>query len=355
MFAASLALVGALLAATQGISTPPIEPTQGASALGGIGSYAQTVGLARAQTEAEVEAEVEVEAEQAADDADSAVSEEEEELGGPEEPLSDPSASEMPDPAAEPEAPPAVNPPPQAPSQPPPPRTAPQNPAPAPFPPPAVAPAPAPVPPPAVAPAPPRATAPTCTQFIGYSQTDQWFSAAEGVLGSERYQLLQNSGGATIRWADPGYAGWRNAVQSPCARNATAPDRVVMDITHYDYLTSSATGGDPVGFMERIIRNVVTTIRNRYPSARQIVLQPVVGGPGGTACPWRGAQEGAVRASYNHPFISQAAGRVVGGEVVLGPDMAVRTCADYADDQGHLTDSARGPIGRNVAQFYLQN
>jgi len=192
----------------------------------------------------------------------------------------------------------------------------------------------------------------TCTLFIGYSQTDNWFAAAEGALGSDRFELLWNGGGAARRWADPGYEGWRNAIQSRCAQNGNSPDRVVMDITNDGYLTNAATNGDPVAFMERVIRNVLATIRNRYPSARQIVLQPVVGGPGHATCPRAGAQEGVVRASYNHPIIHEAIGRVVGGDVVAGPDSSARSCADYADDVGHLTSSARGPIGRSIAQYY---
>jgi hypothetical protein len=188
--------------------------------------------------------------------------------------------------------------------------------------------------------------------FIGYSQTDNWFSSAEAVLGSDGYELLWNSGGASHFWADASYAGWRNAVQSPCARGPSTPDRIVMDITHDAYLTSGATGGDPVGFMERVIRSVTATIRLRYPSAHQIVLQPVVGGPSHATCPWPGAQEGVVRASYNHPVIHAAINRVIGGDVVMGPDSSVRTCADYRDDGGHLAAAAVGSIGQRIAQYY---
>ena len=219
--------------------------------------------------------------------------------------------------------------------------------------PPTVVPEPPPsAPSPLPAPPPPPPARFTCTLFVGYSQTDNWFAAAEAVLGTEGYEELWNSGGAAHLWADPGYAGWRNAMQSPCLRAANSPDRVVLDITHDAYLTPAATGATPVGYMERIIRSVVATTRSRYPSARLIVLQPIVGGPNHATCPWPGAQEGVVRATYNHPVIHDAINRVIGGDVVMGPDSSVRTCADYRDDGGHLTASAAGPIGQRIAQYY---
>ena len=223
--------------------------------------------------------------------------------------------------------------------------------------PPAPMPAPTATPPPAAtSPAVPTTTSPggtfSCTQFIGYSQTSNWFSGLESVVPSGSYQLLWNGGGAMRLWADPNYSGWSNSIQSPCTSSSSAPDRIVLDITNDGYLTSGATGGDPVGHMENIIRNAISTVRARYPSVEQIVLQPIVGGPSHNTCPWSGAEQGVVRATYNHPIIHQAAMRAVGGDVVFGPDNAVRTCTDYADSIGHLTSGSQGPIGQSMGSFF---
>src|SRR5438093_11774919 len=121
-----------------------------------------------------------------------------------------------------------------------------------------------------------------------------------------RIQILWNGEGAAHLWADPNYVGWSNPVQSPCDQNASTPDRIVMDVTNDDYLTV-ARYGDPTGYMEQVIRDVIATIRSRYPSVQQIVLQPVVGGPNETTCHCSGAAQGDVRASYNHTIIHQAA------------------------------------------------
>ncbi|MGQ0669846.1 MAG: hypothetical protein ACT4PO_09280, partial [Actinomycetota bacterium] len=91
-------------------------------------------------------------------------------------------------------------------------------------------------------------------------------------------------------------------------------------------------------------------IRTKVPGLEQIVLQPVVGGPGGAECEVGGE---TVRASFNHPFIDEAIARVVGGDVVAGASPEVRTCSDYRDSTGHLENDARGPIGLSIGNFYV--
>jgi hypothetical protein len=185
----------------------------------------------------------------------------------------------------------------------------------------------------------------TCTEVIGFSQTNQWFSTAQSIAGDSRWQLLWEGGGATRYWGDPSYSGWSNPIQSPCTSSSRTPDRVILNVTRDEY-------NNNVSVYVTDIRNAINTIRAKYPSVRQIVLQPVIGGANETACPWNGAQFNAVRASYNHPYIDQAINQTVGGIVIRGIDQHVRTCGDYADDIGHLNSSAITPIGQSIGRYY---
>jgi hypothetical protein len=198
----------------------------------------------------------------------------------------------------------------------------------------------------------------TCTQFIGYSQTNNWFGDANGFrvvggLDAPRYEMLWNGGGAVHYWVDPGYAGWNNGVAFPCATNAYAPDRAVMDVTEDFYLDDPSTGG--VSRVVTDVRNVIATIRSKYPSVRQLYLQPVVGGPGGSTCAIGGVN---VRASVNHPYIAQAIDQVVAGgtpgfDVRRGPNPTVSSCAGYADTTGHLADGSG--VGQAIGNWYATN
>src|SRR3954451_16713779 len=206
-----------------------------------------------------------------------------------------------------------------------------------------------------------------CTEFIGYSQMGNtayggWGPNAAQVMtagGPDTVQLRWQNAGAAFRWASASYAGWGSGADpggmpvSPCTQSASAPDRVILDITHNEYLTSARTNGDPVGYMENIISGFIAQARAHYPSVRSIVLQPVVGGPNHTTCPMSSAPEqGGVRASYNPPHIHAAIVRLVGGNVTMGYDSTVRTCADYNDWEGHLVPSASQPIGSAIGTFY---
>jgi hypothetical protein len=214
-----------------------------------------------------------------------------------------------------------------------------------------------------------------CTMFIGYSQTDNWIGPAANTMnagGQDRVQLLWNPGGAAIRWAGndpafgPNYSGWSNPIQSPCAQSSSAPDRLILDITHYNYLDVDCPGTDldgftcspdGVGFMEHQIRDFVTQARTRYPSAaNNIVIQPVVGGPNHTTCANRSAPEhGVVRASYNHPQIHEAILRVVadpGMNVTMGYDATLTNCSGYQDWEGHLKRPAQNDVGTRIGTYY---
>jgi len=185
----------------------------------------------------------------------------------------------------------------------------------------------------------------TCTQIIGYSTTSTWFPAAEALLDNRKWQLLYNDGGAVDRWADPNYPGWSKPPISPCAQDSLAPDRIVLDVAISDYTTN-------VALVEREITRAIATIRRKYSSVRQIVLQPEHGGPDHTTCPWSGVPFGVVRATYNHPTLEAAIARVVRGDIVRGADPLVSMCSDFSDSIGHVTSAGARSLGASNGGFY---
>jgi hypothetical protein len=183
-----------------------------------------------------------------------------------------------------------------------------------------------------------------CTRVIGFSQTEEWFTAGdfEQVLPNGNWELLWQSGSSIEMWADPTYQGWDNAVLSGCTTGS--PNRLLITISG---------ASRPVGDWVTVIEQTVATARAKYPGVDQILLQPVVGGPGNSVCELQGER---VRASENHPVIDEAITILTSAgsnDVVSGASPEVRQCQDYSDNLGHLVDSAEGPIGGAIAQFYL--
>jgi hypothetical protein len=188
----------------------------------------------------------------------------------------------------------------------------------------------------------------TCTHVIGFSQTREWYldsTTFEPIVGDAQWQLLWANGASIDLWADPNFSGWFQPIVSPCAQNSTNPDRVLLTIGW-----ATCTTCDDPNLWAHYINLTIGNIRSKYPNVRQILLQPEVGGPNNGLCTFQGT---VVKASSNHPYIDQAIALVVGGDVFAGDSPEVRTCADYVDNVGHFVDSAKGPIGANIGQFYV--
>jgi hypothetical protein len=173
----------------------------------------------------------------------------------------------------------------------------------------------------------------------------QWYFAGfQGAVGNPgNWQLRWVGGGSISNWADPNYDGWTNDnnLVNGCDQDVNVPERALLNVSddfHND-----------VNFWVTETTAAMNNLRHKYPSVQQIILQSVVGGPGGQQCTFNG---NVVRASYNFPYINQAIRQMAGGSVIAGIAPTVRTCADYADDIGHLTDDAKGPIGVTIGTYY---
>lgn len=187
-----------------------------------------------------------------------------------------------------------------------------------------------------------------CTRVLGFSQTRQWYAARDGggfeaVLDGDRWELFYHLGAGITLWADPNSRMWTQSdLWSPCSLRSGDPDRVLLTISTDTYLPDVAAW---VSYISR----AVSTIRSKYPNVREIILQPVVGGPDGGRCELDGA---TVRATFNHPYIAMAIEKMVDRGVVAGASPEVRSCADYQDSAGHLSPEARAAIGAAIGEHY---
>ncbi|HVR79544.1 MAG TPA: S-layer homology domain-containing protein [Acidimicrobiia bacterium] len=187
----------------------------------------------------------------------------------------------------------------------------------------------------------------TCVQIVGFSQTNQWFSAGddifEDLVGNGGWQALIQGGGAIDRWIDPGFDGWSNPIKSQCTSRANNPDVVLF--------TVSGANRSVTAWVEAV-EAVIDTIEIKVPSAENIILQPIVGGPNGSLCPAGGGED--VRASENHPEIDTAIEQVAAGrsDVHQSASPVVGTCSHYIDEIGHLTDDGASFVAESLGEIY---
>jgi hypothetical protein len=179
---------------------------------------------------------------------------------------------------------------------------------------------------------------------IGFSQTAQWFRFGfETQVDDASWELFAHNGAGISTWADPDSTMWTRAdLYSPCAERSDDPDRLMLTISDADYLPDASA-------WEERIDAAISTIRQKFPGAGEIILQPVVGGPDGEECSDDGV---TVRATFNQPYIEAAIREVAGGDVVVGAVPQVRSCGDYRDSIGHLIPEAKEPIGIEIGAYY---
>src|SRR4051812_45790239 len=73
-----------------------------------------------------------------------------------------------------------------------------------------------------------QAASSTCTNIIGFSQTNQWYFAGfqNSVGNPGRWELRWVGGGSIGNWADPNYEGWTDDTHQStgCDQGQSAPD-----------------------------------------------------------------------------------------------------------------------------------
>ena len=192
----------------------------------------------------------------------------------------------------------------------------------------------------------------SCTQVIGFSQVGQqnggWYvtgGAFEARAGDDAWQLLWQNGASVDRWKSPDYAGWDQALISPCASNSDSPDRVVLSV--------SGPHGDDVSAWQADIEAAVATIRQKLPSVKLIVLQAVVGAPRNSPC----YRDRSVRAAWQHYPIREAIRNVVTSDSEIREGFAplVGSCDGYRDSLGHLTADEAVVVGDKTAGYYTNS
>ena len=200
------------------------------------------------------------------------------------------------------------------------------------------------------------------TRVIGFSQVGMggggWFVAGdvfESIVDNDRWELLWAGGAGVDRWREPSFGGWSQSLVSACPGDLPV-DRVLLSI--------SGPYGDDENAWAEAIKATVETIRNKIPTAKQIILQAVVGGPNGEPCPapaggfgFMGGGSG-VRASTQFPHIVNAINEVVKQhegddvQIIAGYEPKLPSCDGFSDALGHLTPQGAAAVAKLIGEYY---
>ena len=208
----------------------------------------------------------------------------------------------------------------------------------------------------------------TCSLVLGLFTTSQWFNGS--MPGGASKTFLQAGVDATKwegkmqkysyveKWADPANAIWGIATATPCATNATTPDRVLFVgfspgiPADQDYDKYHAQGMDQVGWVT-LLNSVIANIRAKYPSAKEIDILTMGRAPNNTLCANNNDTDTVIAPYEDAAF--QAVADASNGLVKVGPKYFVPDCATsyiFANDSDYTT-TASNSLATQVATYYV--
>jgi hypothetical protein len=181
------------------------------------------------------------------------------------------------------------------------------------------------------------------TLIIGCFQTSQWFDAGfETVVGNAKWEIKWDHNTFTEHWADPADAFWNIAVASPCASNATTPDRVLFIAYSMTLATEAA--------WETQLGHVVDNVKTKFSSVKQIELLGMVRAPNNQMC--AGNSNKSTIVSPEEDQAMQAVADKSGGMVKTGPKYFAPSCASFVANNTNLTPAAASAVVPMLSAVY---
>jgi hypothetical protein len=147
-------------------------------------------------------------------------------------------------------------------------------------------------------------------------------------------------------WGNPANAVWNIATVNPCAKNPTAPDRVIIVAHHQPWETTQ------MGW-QMLLDAAIATIKTKYPSAKEIDILTMGRAPKNMQCANNNDKYTIISPAEDAAF--QAVADASGGMVKVGPQYFVPDCTnsyEFANDTDY-TVSASNALAVQLATYYM--
>jgi hypothetical protein len=182
-----------------------------------------------------------------------------------------------------------------------------------------------------------------CTLVIGINATGEWYKQGfEQLVDNARWELMQIHNGFIEKWADPNDAYWATAIDSPCTKDAKAPDRIVFVLSNFDYTT--------IEEWYPPLLQVLKNLQVKYPSAQNVELTTWVRAPGNLPCPQAPANRSTISAGEDQAIAK--ATQEFPGRVTAAPKFEAHSCSEYTDNPPHPTTAGGTAWAKMIAAHY---
>ena len=186
-----------------------------------------------------------------------------------------------------------------------------------------------------------------CSQVTGGKLTEEWFAAGfENVVDNARWQVKWREDAYVEEWANLQSSFWTAQIDSVCANNTSAPDRLVFGTVSFKYKTQAEwrTG----------ITQAVNNFKSKWPSVRRINLVTQIRGPNNMLCPTppTAGETIAVPAEQDAAMADVAA--AFPGFVFVGPKVVAHACSEFQGGGPHLTAAGNMANVSVLADYFVQ-
>jgi hypothetical protein len=186
-----------------------------------------------------------------------------------------------------------------------------------------------------------------CSQVTGGKLTEEWFIAGfENVVDNARWQVKWREDAYVEEWANLQSSFWTAQIDSACASNTTAPDRLVFGVVSFKYKTQAEwrTG----------ITQAVNNFKTKYPTVRRIDFVTQIRGPNNMLCPTAPTAGETIVVSPELEGAMSDVAAAFPGFVFVGPKSEAMSCSQFVGGGPHLTAAGNMATVPPFSNYFVQ-
>jgi hypothetical protein len=186
-----------------------------------------------------------------------------------------------------------------------------------------------------------------CNQVTGGKLTEEWFVAGfESVVDNARWQVKWREDAYVEQWANLQSGFWSAQVDSVCAKNTSAPDRIVFGTVSFKYKTQAEwrTG----------ITQAVNNFKTTWPSVRRIDLVTQIRGPNNMLCPTPPTAGETIAVPPEQDAAMADVAAAFPGFVFVGPKVVAHACSEFQGGGPHLTAAGNMANVSVLTDYFVQ-
>jgi hypothetical protein len=183
----------------------------------------------------------------------------------------------------------------------------------------------------------------SCTMIIGINATNEWYTQGfETLVDNGKWEIIRVHSGFVELWADPKNGVWNTGPSSPCAMNATNPDRVLFIPLNFDQTA--------LDWWLPPLQAVVKNLQAKFSNLKRIELGTFVRAPGNMPCPQAPAKRSTIAPAEDQAIAMVAA--MNPGLVVASPKFEAKTCSEFSGNPPHPSAAGGKAWAKMMADYY---